>query len=378
MKKSLLAVAVAAALPAFAYAQTNVTLSGNIKTGVAYTKYSGGAANNGSHTALNDGSSRFIIAGTEDLGGGLKAIFQLDSRFRPDDGGDQNLAGGNSFVGLAGGFGTVRLGKLDTYYYLGLDEHGARATALQHSNTSLLGFIDGYAVAKNTRLSNVIRWDSPNFGGLSGGVTFSPGSSSASSASVATLAAQGGEGPGMDDAQKGQVWSANLGYAAGPLNVGVGYYDEKFEGYKLATANFDSVRAWRVFGGYNLGMFKVSLAYDEAKIDGAAIGGDFKRGVWSLPITAKLGAGTVLFTYSQALDGKFNGSKESDTGAKMFSVGYDYPLSKRTSVGVSYAQIKNDPDASYRFFTGVALNNLSAPTSGQDQKSLHFGVRHAF
>ena len=369
MKKSLLAVAVAAALPAFAYAQTNVTLSGNIKTGVAYTKYTDGAANNGSNTSLNDGSSRFIIAGTEDLGGGLKAIFQLDSRFRPDDGGDQNLAGGNSFVGLAGGFGTVRLGKLDTYYYLGLDEHGARATALQHSNTSLLGFIGDYAVAKNTRLSNVIRWDSPNFGGISGGLTFSPGASSGAGA---------GEGAAMGDGNKGQVWSANVGYAGGPLNVGVGYYDEKFEGYELATANYESIRAWRVFGGYDFGMFKVGLTYDEAKGEGAAIGGEFKRGVWSLPITAKLGAGTVLFTYSEALDGKANGTKDSDSGAKMFTIGYDYPLSKRTSVGVSYSEIKNDDNANYGYFTGVSLNNLSPVGLGQDQKSLHFGVRHAF
>ncbi|MBB5273418.1 porin [Quisquiliibacterium transsilvanicum] len=381
MKKSLLAVAVAAALPAFAYAQTNVVLSGNVKTGITQTKYSNGVANNGNHTAMNDGSSRFIISGSEDLGGGLKAIFQVDNRFRPDDGGTQSLAGGNTFVGLAGGFGTVRLGKLDTYYYFGLDEHGARATALQHSNTSILGYVNGSlgtttvgtantaTVARNSRLNNVIRWDSPNFGGLSGGLTYSTGASAGAGA---------GEGAGMGDGNKGQVWSANIGYAAGPLNVGAAYFDEKVEGYKtFAAGSHEGTQAWRVFGGYNFGMFKVGLVYDEAEVSSVG-GGDVKRGAWSLPVTAKLGAGTLLFTYSQAMDAKYNGSKDSNSGAKMYVVGYDYPLSKRTSVGVSYAVLNNDSNAAYGYFTGAALNNLTSPTAGQDQKQLHLGVRHAF
>jgi len=380
MKKSLLAVAVAAALPAFAYAQTNVVLSGNIKTGLTQTKYSNGTANNGSHTAMNDGSSRFVISGTEDLGGGLKAIFQIDNRFRPDNAGTQSLAGGATFVGLTGGFGSIRLGKLDTYYIYGLDQHGVRATALQHSNTSILGYVNGSlgtttvgtantaTVARNSRLNNVVRWDSPNFGGISGGITWTPG---------ATAGAGAGEGtPG--DAQKGQAWSANVGYAAGPMNVGVAIFDEKVEGYKLAAAGaHQGTQAWRVFGGYNFGAFAVSAVYDEAKVKTVG-GGDVKRGAWSIPVTAKLGAGTAMFTYSQAMDAKYNGTKNSSSGAKMFVLGYDYPLSKRTSVGVSYAVLNNESSAAYGLFTGAALNDLSAPTAGQDQKQLHVGVRHAF
>lgn len=380
MKKSLLAVAVAAALPAFAYAQTNVVLSGNVKTGITQTKYSNGTANNGNHTAMNDGSSRFVISGTEDLGGGLKAIFQIDNRFRPDNAGTQSLAGGASFVGLSGGFGSIRLGKLDTYYIYGLDQHGVRATALQHSNTSILGYVNGSlggttvgtantaTIARNSRLNNVIRWDSPNFGGISGGITYTPG---------ATAGAGAGEGtPG--DAQKGQAWSANIGYAAGPMNVGVAMYDEKVEGYSVAAAGtHKGAQAWRVFGGYNFGAFAVSAVYDEAKVTTVG-GGDVKRGAWSIPVTAQLGAGTLLFTYSQAMDAKYNGSKNSNSGAKMYVLGYDYPLSKRTSVGVSYAVLNNDSAAAYGLFTGAALNDLSTPTAGQDQKQLHVGVRHAF
>ncbi len=374
MKKSLLAVAVAAALPAFAYAQTNVVLSGNLKTGVTQTKYTNGAAGNGSHTAMNDGSSRFIISGTEDLGGGLKAIFQIDNRFRPDDGGTvgQTLAGGATFVGLAGGFGTVRLGKLDTYWIYGLDEHAFRATALQHSNTSIIGFINSSPIARNSRLNNVVRWDSPNFGGISGGITWTPG------ASAATALASAGEAGAMGDGNKGQAWSANIGYAAGPLNVYVAAWDEKVEGYKtFATGAYQGQSAWRVGGGYNFGAFKVGVVYDEAKLKYVG-GGDYKRGAWSIPVTAKLGAGTAMLTYSQAMDAKLSGTKDNQSGAKMITVGYDYPLSKRTSLGVSYGVINNESHASYGFFTAAALNNLPTATAGQDQKQLHLGIRHAF
>jgi len=363
MKKSLLAVAVAAALPAFAYAQTNVVLSGNLKTGITQTKYSNGTADNGNHTAMNDGSSRFVISGTEDLGGGLKAIFQIDNRVRIDDNASGGTLGtGATFVGLTGGFGSVRLGKLDTYYIYGLDEHASRATPLQHSNTSIIGYVQNNVIARNSRTTNVVRWDSPNFGGLSGGLTWSPGGT-----------AEGAPG----DPQKGNVWSANIGYGAGPIALWLAAWDEKIEGYKNAPAgSYTGQQAWRLGGSYNFGMFKVGLTYDEAKLK--FNGTDIKRGAFSIPVTAKVGPGTVLFTYSQAQDAKYGGTKNSDSGAKMYTLGYDYPLSKRTSIGVSYAVLNNDSSAQYGLFTGAALNNLSAPTVGQDQKQFAIGVRHAF
>src|SRR5258708_6022249 len=78
MKKSLVALAAFAAVSAFP--QSSVTLSGVIKGGLAETKYSNGpntpAFPNGSGTSVADGSSRFLIGGTEDLGGGLKAVFR--------------------------------------------------------------------------------------------------------------------------------------------------------------------------------------------------------------------------------------------------------------------------------------------------------------
>lgn len=369
MKKSLLAVAVAAALPAAAFAQTNVTLSGIVKLGIANTKYSNGATGNGSGTSMDDGSSRFIISGSEDLGGGMKGIFMVDTRFRPDVG-SGTLASGNSFVGVAGGFGSVRLGRLDTYYQYGTDEFGARAVALQHSNVSILSWVGGIiptavlpagstntgAIANASRTPNVIRYDLPAMGGLAGGLTY-------------TNNAFGDDG-NVGSTSKGSAWSADLAWRGGPITVGGAYWDADVEGNTK-----QGQQAWRLYGNYNFGIFSAGLTWDESKLKLAGV--DAKRRAWSIPLTAKLGPGVVLFTYTAANDIKAGGTI-ADTGAKMFSIGYDYPLSKRTSVGVSYANLKNDSNAYYTMFTSGALGGHPAVVAGQDQRQFYVGLRHTF
>jgi predicted porin len=366
MKKALLAAAVAAAVPALAQAQTNVVMTGNFKTGIAQSKYSNGASNNGNHTAMIDGSSRFIIRGTEDLGGGLKAIFQMENRFRPDNGGTQSLAGGNTFVGLTGGFGSVRLGKLDLYWNQGIDTFQNYATAHQASNVGLLGYVGSNSnpIARTSRSSNVVRYDLPKLGGLKGGAAWSPG-------------ATGSEGTAMGDGNKGNAWQLDLAWSGGPFTVGGAYWDEKLDGYKAAAAGANTgQQAWRLYGTYKFAMLTVGLTYDEAELTYSG-GGDRKRGAWSIPVTAKAGPGTFVFAYTQAQDMKVGGSKRNDTGARMFAVGYDYPLSKRTSLGVSYAVINNDSNASYGLFSRSAAD-LDAPVAGQDTRQFYVGVRHAF
>lgn len=362
MKKSLLAVAVAAALPAAAFAQTNVTLSGIVKGGLAFTKYSNGTAGgNDSGTSLDDGSSRFVISGSEDLGGGMRGIFQIDTRFRVEEGGG-TLASGNTFVGLGGNWGQFRLGRLDTYYYFGTDEYGGRATALQATSIAILAYMGNTAIAAATRINNVLRYDLPAMGGFKGGVTYSTNPA-------------GNDGL-VGDPAKGQAWSLDGAYAAGPWAVGAAYWDWKAEG---SPPSGDGQKSWRLYGSWNFGIAKVGLTYDHAKIMSGGAPGDTKRGAWSIPVTAKLGPGTFLFTYSQArdMDNSVAG-KLGDTGAKMYSLGYDYPLSKRTSLGVSYAVINNDTAANYMLFTSIPLGGHPAPTAGQDQKQLYLGIRHTF
>ncbi len=355
MKKSLLAVAVAAALPAAAFAQSNVTLSGIVKAGIANTKMSNGAVN-GSGTSLDDGSSRFIISGSEDLGGGLKGIFMVDTRFRPDTG-TGTLASGNAFVGLAGGFGTIRIGRLDQYYGFGTDSHGGRATALQHSNISLLSYVGSAAlgaIANASRTPNIVRYDLPAMGGLSGGIGYS-------------FNFAGDDGL-VGKVADGNAWTVDLAWRGGPFTVGGAYWNAEAD-MAAPTTKQD---AWRVYGSYNFGVFSVGLTWDSSEIKAGGV--KYERDAWSIPLTAKLGAGTLLFTYTSADD--VDGF--ADTGAKMYTLGYDYPLSKRTSVGVSYTQLKNDANASYALFTMSALGGHTNPTPGQDVRQFYVGLRHTF
>src|SRR5688500_12861687 len=117
MKKSLLALAVAAALPAFAYAQTNIILNGSVDVAVEHVNDDSNGGN-GSDLRVSNGvwsGSRFAISGTEELGGGLKGIFNVEHRMSPDTGtitngnvatiaGDRNqFWAGQSWVGIQGG-----------------------------------------------------------------------------------------------------------------------------------------------------------------------------------------------------------------------------------------------------------------------------------
>jgi len=374
MKKSLVALAALAVVGA-ASAQSSVTLSGIAKGGLASTKYSNGATGNGSNTSLADGSSRFIISGREDLGGGLAGIFQIDTRFRVDDNGGapsaSPIATGNTFVGLAGGFGSLRIGKLDTHYCTGSDEHGVRATALAASSCGILGYVGGVSqsIANASRSVNVIRYDLPTtmMAGLTGGLTYSTGFAGNDGAIGAT--------------GDGKAFSANIGFASGPFKIAASYWNAKAEDRNITVARNDQ-KAWTLAGGWNFGIGTVGLTYDVSAYDKApAASGTFtenKRRAWSVPVTFGVGAGTILATYTRAQDLKVGGATLADSGATLWAIGYDHALSKRTSVGVSYAIMNNKAAATYQLYTAGALQSLPAPVAGQDQKELYVGFRHAF
>ena len=114
MKKSLLGILVAAAFANGAFAQTNVTIYGIVDAGISHDN-NGGAA--GSVTRLDSGilnGGRLGFMGTEDLGGGLSASFQLENGFGVDNGAlgqGGRLFGRQAWLGVNGGFGSVRLGR---------------------------------------------------------------------------------------------------------------------------------------------------------------------------------------------------------------------------------------------------------------------------
>lgn len=370
MKKTLIAIAALTAVSAFA--QSSVTLSGTLKGGVAQTKYSNGPVGSANGTGLSvaDGSSRFIISGTEDLGGGLKAIFQVDSRFRVDGPATASPGGGNTFVGLSGGLGMIQIGNLDTHYCMGMDSEGSRATARQANSCALLGYIgvNGNTAIANAaaRTTNVVRYTTPNFSGFQGQLSYSASPFS----NEGTVGAAG----------KGRAMQAGLNYGNGPIKAGLSVWDAKSESRIVGAARGDQ-KAYSLFGDYNFGVATVGLTYDQAEINAGLIGAadsKTKRSVWSMPVTVPMGAGTFLFTYTKAGVGKLNGANVTNSDSALFSLGYDYSLSKRTKVGVSYAKLNNKANAGYALYGQLAANGTPNNVVGQDASQLYMGIRHVF
>ncbi len=334
MKKSLVALAVLASFGGAAFAQSSVTLYGLIDQGLQKTN--GGTSPNegavqgvaGDAWQLRESSaSRLGFRGTEDLGGGLSAQFQIEHRFQPDTG-TESVAGrfwhGRSWVQLTmAGVGSVNLGrqylptfwvqaKADPFGWDGVGQIGG----MQNAG---FGAVGG---GSSIRSSNAITVKSANFGGVSF------------------------EGQvGLSEAtQAGRNDSFNVIYKGGPIFAGFGYARVKggpatVDSNKLMTATF----------AYDLGMAELLFNYGQAKV----AGGTLKNKTGNIGALINLAGGKVKVAY--AIYDPAGGNNQ----LKKFALGYDYPLSKRTNVYADLGVAKQD---------GAATRNTAYA----------FGVKHLF
>lgn len=191
MQKKLIALAVAGLVSAPAFAQSNVTVYGRMDIGV----FSQDDVNGNSVTTVqNSGwtTSRLGFKGSEDLGNGLKAIFQIESRLRND--GDNNLnTNRDTFVGLTGGFGTLIAGRNSTPLNNWLSDYdpSGTANAFRSTNVNLTGSLE-------TRVSNSVVYAAPKMGGLDAAVLYAPDE---------------------NDGVKNDVYGIGLQYKTGPLGA---------------------------------------------------------------------------------------------------------------------------------------------------------------
>jgi predicted porin len=373
MQKKLLVAAVAGALalPGLAMAQSSVTISGVFKVGIDNYKISNTArTGNLSETRITDNSSRIIFGITEDIGGGLSAIGQLDARPQLDTN-TSALSAGNSWVGLRStSWGTVTMGRHDLHYGKQPDDIAAKAGALMASSVSLMDSVQTTAgttaaIAGNTRTNNVLRYDSPNWSGFAftGAYSANPGGIEADLGSAI---------------RRGAAWNFNPSYTTSNWQVGWSYWNQKADG--VAAGNNQKSN---VFYGYMLfGGFKVGLALNKSVVESEAVAGTTKigdRNAWTIPVRWESGPHNVYFHYTKAGNNKAPGAPGSD-GARMWAAAYAYDLSKRTSVGVTIADLNNDTNAAYNFFTntGTLGSTGSTLTLGEDGRLYALTVRHAF
>lgn len=213
MQKKLIALAIAGLASAPVFAQTNVTVYGVVDVTVESVKASGGDAFEvDRRTRVTSNSSLIGFRGTEDLGNGLKALFQVESSFSADAGGG-TLAGRDTFVGLEGGFGKVQLGKLTTI----MRAAGAKvdfnpaATGIGFQ-AATYGTIGGVAqTGIDERINNAVMYTTPNFSGLTAQLAYSAGENRKS--------------PDINDGEgiNSQSYQLAAAYENGPLYVSAGY-----------------------------------------------------------------------------------------------------------------------------------------------------------
>jgi len=386
MKKSLLALAVLGAFATGVQAQTSVSIGGLIQANVKSYKIS-----NTTRIAKNelrvddDYTSRFWLTGTEDLGGGLSALFYVENRFNTDQrqstGGatGAGLADGDTYVGLKGGFGQVTVGKhfwmavqgLSTEFVSASGNIVAMPTSMTATST-ILSQAGGYTDI--TRRLNSITYRSPVINGFNGVVGVS-------------TASAGAEGVinGSPTYSDGREYYLQGGYNNGPLSLGLAYRDFTAEG--RAAAGLDD-KQLRFFGHYKFGGFKLGLMLDRA--DRTDVGaGKSSRNAWAIPVSYVFGNSTILASFAKAGDlsvGAVNmrtptgavGNTGKDTGAKLWVLGYDYALSKRTNIGVYYSRLDNDARGQYvPLFAGTSLTG-TAPVAGETASTFALGVKHTF
>lgn len=403
MNKKLLAIAVASALavPGIALADgSSVTISGFVKEGLENLHISSGTNNaalglvapnraNSSENRIMDNSSRIVFDVKEDLGGGLSAIAQLDTRFNPhaSSGG---VASGNTWVGLhSTQWGNITIGNRDLHYYHTADTLPSGATALDGWSVGLLGFVPEFnatggastsqiAIANDTRTKNVIEYASPKWGMFEFGLAYSTdpyGTTGALGSVPATCT-------GACTTQNSYGWNFAPQLRGGNWVAGFSYYKAQAPASANTLPDQKSDRLW---GYYKFAQgFRVGLTWDRSEYDThSATSEQVKRNAWSLPLSYSWGPNTVGWTHTVAqnvsVSGAPAGFSSSDTGAKLDALYYEYALSKRTMMGVTYSYLKNDTNAAYNLFTSTALGTSDAAVSaGEDPRALQFTLMHAF
>jgi len=353
-KKNVVA---AAALTLVAVAaQAQVTVYGNLDVSVGRKETISGFDTNGkaikSGTGVvdsSDMSDSFIgFKGQEDLGGGLKAIFKLESALAVDTGsaiGD-TFWNRNATVGVAGGFGTVNLGRFESLFKL----EGAAFNPFGSSDTfsptfNALGVSDA-------SWANGISYVSPNLGGL----TLSAQYSAKEAAKSTAVNYSGG------------AVAVSANFVPGPLALSDALSDSRSAGHAAAaapTGPTSKSRPWLLGASYDFGAVKLFGQYGQTKFKEKATGDDlgklkgFQLGA-SVPVSAD---GAVLASYgdSKTTDPTANGSVK----VRDISVGYTHNLSKRTNV---YAAWINERQK----------NSFATPELKGTVNNFAVGVRHAF
>jgi predicted porin len=335
MQFKRLAVALAASFPLFAAAQTSVTMYGIADAAVAVQN----DGVSGRQTVVNSGNqstSRLGFRGTEDLGNGLKAMFNLEAGVALDTGAaDSALFGRRSVVGLEGGFGAVTVGR----------EYSPIASVAAASDIFGQGFFGTNLSAFNAgrltrRLSNSVNYKSAAMSGFKVLAAYSAGEKTPS--------------------PSGDLKGVAVEYANGALYLGGGYHTVQ----RLATGND---KEYGLGAGYKIGEVEIKGNWLVADL----IGPNNKFTQYNLGAAMAFGPGKV---YANVQQNKI----ENGARGNAYAVAYSYSLSRRTNLYTSFATMRNNGMATFGLNSAGTSLNPPATAIGADPKVFSVGVRHTF
>ncbi|WP_048991913.1 porin, partial [Burkholderia cenocepacia] len=322
--------------------------------------------------------------GTEDLGGGLKAIFTLENGFDVNSGklGQGGLMfGRQAYVGLSSQYGTVTLGRQydSVVDFVGPLEAGDQWGGYIAAHP---GDLDNFNNAY--RVNNAVKFTSQSYGGFTFGGLYSFGGQAGQFA-------------------KNQVWSLGAGYNNGPLVLGVGYLNARtpnqFGGmfnngstsssvsspiYGAYANNANTYQVIGAGGAYTFGAATIGATYSNTKFKGFSAGPFVNQ-------TATFNNGEINFKYQltpalilgAAYDYTQGSKIDGNSAAKYHqgSLGVDYFLSKRTDVyaiGVYQHASGNVLDSNGNVLKATAAINGLAGSSTSNQVAARVGIRHKF
>jgi predicted porin len=357
MQRKLLAAAVAAACasPALAQVPAEIQVYGRVNVSVeriTVKNSNNPALPNTSTNELVDNSSRIGFRGNKELTTGLKAIWQVESRVKLDDGSGSTFSSRDSYAGLQGGFGTFRAGRsigpvyYATYDYISLHNHDTGTS----SDNLLAPTVFGNAGFMN----NLLWYTTPKFGPFSADVAYSMGPTSVNETRT----------PGLNQPKYIGVVGA---YDAGGLHAAVSYASTKdtanIGGAGPVQGNNDT--AMTIGALYDFKAFVLGGLLEKSKSDVAG-GGDADRTYWRVSGMLPVGQHEFHLNYGMA------GDTATDDGAKQYTLAYNYNITKTTKVYAFYTVTDNDN-------LGTAGFRQTSPASlGADFKSIALGLRHNF
>src|SRR5438105_14301578 len=352
---------------------------------------------------VSSNSSRFGMRGTESLGGGLNAIFQVEQNISWDSGNasSSGIASRETFAGLQGSWGKVTMGK----FLMPEDDLHPIVGNAPTLTTSILSTADLWAFGNlskggggfDARTGNNVRYDSPNYQGFTGALQYSTRDDSGNT----TQTPFGGDnGDHTSVIRHAWVLGGNIIYSNGPIQAGVAFErNQKVRQYTadaFATAGVPGTSAlnpfnasdtdWTITGAYDFGTimqgFGLRLAgvYEHTKYETPT--GDLKRDFWGVSGTVPVGGGKVYLFWGRAGNGKGGAAdgtavgglvKGPDTKSDQYEVSYSYSLSPRTLLYTGYVRLNNRGNARYQF----NINQYPIAPGGKPS-GLVFGIVHFF